>query len=84
MNDYPPSCWDKIPHFKGCEEASKRLARLSEFKRAQVDTIRVIGLVFNSVAADPYVFEPPGSGNISRVRGTDPDPAPDPSIIKQK
>jgi hypothetical protein len=47
VNDYPPSCWEKIPHFKGCEEASKRLARLSEFKRAQVDTISVIGIVFN-------------------------------------
>ena len=36
VNDYPPSCWDKIPHFRGCEEASKRLARLAEFKLAQV------------------------------------------------
>jgi hypothetical protein len=44
VNDYPPSCWNKIPHFKGCEEASKRLARLSEFRRAQVDAVRVIGL----------------------------------------
>jgi hypothetical protein len=33
---------------------------------------------------DLYVFEPPGSGSGPLERGTDPDPAPDPSVIKQK
>jgi hypothetical protein len=31
-----------------------------------------------------YGFGPPGSGPEPLVRDTDPDPAPDPSIIKQK
>ncbi len=35
---------------------------------------------------DPYVFGPPGSGSgsITVVRDTELDPAPDPSIIKEK
>ncbi len=44
---------------------------------------------FSSVAdldpSDSYVLGHPGSGSISqRLGGTDPAPAPDPSIIKQK
>ncbi len=39
VEDYPPSCWEKIPRFKGCEAASKRLARLAEFRSAQVDIL---------------------------------------------
>jgi hypothetical protein len=33
---------------------------------------------------DPHVFGPPGSGPDPQVRGMDPDPAPDSSIIMQK
>ncbi len=43
--------------------------------------------VSSSVAVtdpDPYVFLPPGSGSGSISKSTEPDQAPDPSIIKQK
>ncbi len=37
-----------------------------------------------SGSSDPHVFGPPGSGSLIRAMDPDSDPAPDPSIIKQK
>jgi hypothetical protein len=50
-------------------------------------TLAVCGFPFNQYQIlngsvgdpDPHVFGPPGSGSI--VRGTDPDPVPDPSLF---
>jgi len=36
LEEYPRPCHFKIPHFQGCKEASKRAARLREFKDAQI------------------------------------------------
>lgn len=35
VKDYPPSCFDKIPNFKGCGAAAERLSNLREFRHAQ-------------------------------------------------
>lgn len=35
LEEYPRPCHYKIPHFKGCKEASRKASRLREFKNAQ-------------------------------------------------
>jgi len=36
VEDYPPSCFGKIPHFLGSNYAAKKVTHLREFKTAQV------------------------------------------------
>ena len=35
IKDYPPSCFEKIPNFRGSGYAAERLAKLKEFKHAK-------------------------------------------------
>jgi 5-formyltetrahydrofolate cyclo-ligase len=36
VRTYPPSCFGKIPNFKGNQHAAERVTKLSEFKNAKV------------------------------------------------
>jgi len=36
LKDYPRPCHEKIPNFKGCEAAARRLSGLREFISAKV------------------------------------------------
>jgi hypothetical protein len=36
LKDYPRPCFGKVPNFKGCEVAAKKVARLQEFLSARV------------------------------------------------
>lgn len=36
IKDYPPSCFNKIPNFKGCGAAAEKVCKLREFRNAKV------------------------------------------------
>ena len=36
IKDYPPSCFNKIPNFKGCGTAAEKVCKLREFRNAKI------------------------------------------------
>ena len=40
VEDYPPSCFGKIPNFLGSNYAAKKVTHLREFKTAQVKLLK--------------------------------------------